>query len=932
MKRPSTWRKQLSLSHKSSEIRILIVCRGPIRMEALEIFKGLGLRCGILLSEKDSMSYTHTKAPELRTIEDKFVHRVPDYIGVGQVERQERIQEIIQIAKSNAYNYIFAGYGFMAEDGDFVNAIEEAGLNFIGPASPVHRQAGAKDMAKNIARQLDVSVIPGLDNISALALSRKYNSDKKSLLALAQEHKFEIKEKDNIEILSEEILQASYAQAIPLLKIADLQKEAKKEGAQILKKNSGYRLRLKYIGGGGGKGQRVVSQADEIPNAVMEILSEAKATGDADNKNFLLELNIENIRHNEIQLIGNGEWCVSLGGRDCSLQIHEQKLVELAISDELFSQEIKLAQEKGSKKLQSILEFDRKLLADMEEQAVRFAKAVSLNSASTFECIVTQDNFFFMEMNTRIQVEHRVTEMIYSLRFHNADDPNDFFDVESLLEAMLLVAVFGKALPCPKRIQRYPSGAEIRLNAQNDGLQPAAGSLIEYWSPPLETELRDDQGISLAHPDTGEFIPYHLAGAYDSNIALLVTHGQSRRDNLEELLEILRRTEINGRDVQTNLHFHQGIINFCLGLNPLLKPNTNFVQPYLCAIGLLACELENIDLNFAWQSLEKTFFEKFGQEGVEILNLKKTLLLHPLDILQKQAHLCAAWLVRNWDRAFSFQDNKVVWRRNPLYVLADLYHTLHIEDRKEALPSQKIWDHDQKHLEEGLSFYKFLDEEYLKEDSDLSFQESLKNSTKNESVFSDTIKKLEKEKDSEKIITAHCTWQLGLSLLEFFIYAGQSSYLFDIQLDEQYQPVFPKELLFKEENQKVAMRALVPPPKRTADIIVAEVSGMFYARETPEAKLYVEKGSHFKKGDTLYIIEVMKMFNKFSAEFSGTITDVLMEGQQGKVVKKGDPLFRVKPDEIVHIETEEEKKKRRREYTLALFKSVSKVSSASSFI
>ena len=119
----------------------------------------------------------------------------------------------------------------------------------------------------------------------------------------------------------------------------------------MFKKYPQSRIRLKAIGGGGGKGQRILGgslltaqerrptrpieeAAAEAPTLVREVLNEVKANGVGDNKNVLIELNIEQTRHNEIQLLGNGEWCVSLGGRDCSLQMHEQKLLEVSVTQE----------------------------------------------------------------------------------------------------------------------------------------------------------------------------------------------------------------------------------------------------------------------------------------------------------------------------------------------------------------------------------------------------------------------------------------------------------------------------------------------------------------------------------------------------------------------------------------------------------------------
>src|SRR3990172_10080283 len=129
---------------------------------------------GMLLSEKASVIYPRCLAPELRSFRfPANVHRVRDYTGAGQEEKQERIREIVAIGVDHAYTHVFAGYGFMAEDAEFIEALEQAGLGFIGPSSRVVRQAGAKDEAKKLARSLGNSVIPGIDDVSARALLAK---------------------------------------------------------------------------------------------------------------------------------------------------------------------------------------------------------------------------------------------------------------------------------------------------------------------------------------------------------------------------------------------------------------------------------------------------------------------------------------------------------------------------------------------------------------------------------------------------------------------------------------------------------------------------------------------------------------------------------------------------------------------------------------
>ena len=205
---------------------------------------------------------------------------------------------------------------------------------------------------------------------------------------------------------------------------------------------------------------------------------------------------------------------------------------------------------------------DVKTLDAMEDEAARFGEAVGLDSVSTFECIVDRDQHFFMEMNTRIQVEHRVSELCYAMRFSNPTDPGDSFVVESLVEAMVLLAAHGAALPKPERVPRLPDSLEARLNATNDALQPSAGGVVEFWSDPIEGEIRDDQGISLHNPDTDVFMNYTLAGAYDSNIALLLTVGDGREAAYERMAEVLRVTRLRGKDLATNLAFHYGLVHW----------------------------------------------------------------------------------------------------------------------------------------------------------------------------------------------------------------------------------------------------------------------------------------------------------------------------------------------------------------------------------
>src|SRR5512147_1287994 len=164
----------------------LIVCRGPIRKEAMDVFEEMGIaHYGILLSEKDSIVYPNALAPELRQLSDtRRVHRVPDYTGASKEERVERMNQIVRTALDNGYDSIFAGYGFMAEDEEFVATVERAGLKFIGPNSTTQARAGKKDEAKRTALEVGVSVTPGINDVTARTLLAKHRT-RKQLLALA---------------------------------------------------------------------------------------------------------------------------------------------------------------------------------------------------------------------------------------------------------------------------------------------------------------------------------------------------------------------------------------------------------------------------------------------------------------------------------------------------------------------------------------------------------------------------------------------------------------------------------------------------------------------------------------------------------------------------------------------------------------------------
>ncbi|MFN2289067.1 MAG: biotin/lipoyl-containing protein [Chromatocurvus sp.] len=903
------------------DIAPLIICRGPIRKEAMDVFAEMGVtHYGILLSEKDSIVYQNALAPELRSMADPDrIHRVPDYTGTNKEEREQRITQITRIARDNGYNAVFAGYGFMAEDETMVAAMEAAGLNFIGPCSRTVHDAGLKDEAKRTALRVGVSVTPGVDNATALTLLKRY-PDAASLQALAQEQRLDLPavifaQDTPVEDLADRVLAASYVRGVDLYTVEELCETVTEVVAGMAEKYPNNRVRLKAISGGGGKGQRIlgVGETGRTAELVKEILNEVKTTGVGDNKNVLVELNIETTRHQEIQVIGNGDWCVSLGGRDCSLQMHEQKLLEVSVTDESLRTALDMAREEGRSEEAQVLEQDVRTLSEMEDEAARFGSAVGLDSVSTFECIVDRDQHFFMEMNTRIQVEHRVTELCYALRFNNPEDPDDGFTVNSLVEAMVLLAAHGAHLPKPERLLRHNDSVEARLNATNQALQPSAGGLIEFWSDALPGEIRDDQGISLHNPDTDVFMTYTLAGAYDSNIALLLTVGDTRLDAYHRMAESLRRTRMRGRDLATNLEFHYGLVNWFIGRNINARPTTRFIVPYLTAVGELRERAGNIDLQHAWRRCLANACEGLesgaAQELRAVAELKQSLLLRPLEVMLAQPHVFSGWLSTNRD-SYTVIDGRVSWNGNPVALLADLYQYLNMDAGVDAPASRVIWDHDDRILDAAQAFYATLHER-LGEDDWLALQTLLE---------ADTTPDGFDARQWGEVRAAHRGYQVGTDILALLPAIAEDTHFLELAVNPDLSIAIPEALL-DPSHQATMAKVLVPPPAASADEILAQSGGMFYTRETPESTPYVSVGDHFEAGDPLYIIEVMKMFNKVYAPFAGTVDAVLIE-QDGVIISKGQPLFRITPDERVVLESDEAIAARRRQVTDAFFDQV----------
>jgi biotin carboxyl carrier protein len=592
--------------------------------------------------------------------------------------------------------------------------------------------------------------------------------------------------------------------------------------------------------------------------------------------------------------------------------MHEQKLLEVSVTQEGLAAAIAKAEKAGRKEEVKALQTDLETLRRMEEDAARFGAAVGLDSASTFECIVDRDRYYFMEVNTRIQVEHRVTELCYALEFRNPEDGRDAFVVESLVEAMALIARHGERLPKPTRIARFPASVEARLNATDASLSPHAGGLIRFWSKPIEGEIRDDQGISLPNPDTGMFMRYRVAGAYDSNIALLLTKGEDRLDSYVQLSRVLAKTSLRGIQLATNLQFHYGLVNWFIGQNVMAKPTTRFVVPYLTLVGQLKDEASKLDVAFAFAEMKKHYGAQLAAEGAtdpavakamsEVIDRKFTLLTRVMERLIEDPHLLAGWLALN-RKNYRIENGKVFWIRNPLGVLNDTYEYLNMGWDPKAPAAEVIWHHDHELLQRAIRFYQQLRatfglrrEEFYKLNAILESEEP------------------QGGYDAAQwagIRAAHLGFEAGNELIGLLFMVAETVKFFDFRVEANLEVTIPA-YLNDPDLQARMKKVLVPPPQTKADELVAPYGGMLYRQEAPGRPQFVVEGQHFDKGQPLYIIEVMKMFNTVRAQFSGTIDKVLFTGADGSVVQKGQPLFKITPDEkFVEVDPKEVERERR---------------------
>jgi len=364
------------------------------------------------------------------------------------------IPSVISAAEIADVDAIHPGYGFLAENADFAEQVEKSGFVFIGPRPESIRLMGNKVSAIKAMRAAGIPCIPGSNG----ALS----SDNEANLALA--------------------------------------------------KKIGFPIIIKASGGGGGRGMRVVRNEAELLNAIAMTKTEAAAA--FGSSEVYMEKFLENPRHIEIQVIGDGNGnAIHLGERDCSMQRRHQKVVEEAPAPGLTEEE---RQKIG-------------------QRCAKACEEMKYRGAGTFEFLYENGEFYFIEMNTRVQVEHPVTEAITGV---------------DIVKEQIRVAT-GMPLSHKQQDIRFVGHAiECRINAEDPKtFMPSPGKITFYHAP----------GGMRVRMDSHIYNGYKVPPYYDSLIAKLIVHGDTRELAIDRMTNALEECAVEG--IKTNIALHKSILS-----------------------------------------------------------------------------------------------------------------------------------------------------------------------------------------------------------------------------------------------------------------------------------------------------------------------------------------------------------------------------------
>ena len=419
--------------------KILVANRGEIACRVIKSAQKMGIKTVAVYSDADRDAL-HVQ------LADESVHIGPPPSAESYLVKEK----IVQACKDTGAQAVHPGYGFLSENAEFCNLLDQAGIVFIGPRTRAIQAMGDKITSKKLAAEAGVNTIPGFTDVLRDG-----------------EHAVEIANK------------------------------------------IGYPVMLKATAGGGGKGMRIAHNDDECRDGLERAANEARSSFGDDR--IFVEKFIEEPRHIEIQVMADSHGnVIYLNERECSLQRRHQKVIEEAPSPFL---------DPGTRR-------------KMGEQAVALAKAVDYESAGTVEFIVdSEKNFYFLEMNTRLQVEHPVTELITGI---------------DLVELMIRVAS-GEKLPVSQDDIGIDGWAiEARVYAEDPfrNFLPSIGRLV-FYRPPEESEF--------VRVDTGVFEGGEVSMYYDPMIAKLITYGETREEASAHMRAALDQFIIKG--VSSNISF-----------------------------------------------------------------------------------------------------------------------------------------------------------------------------------------------------------------------------------------------------------------------------------------------------------------------------------------------------------------------------------------
>lgn len=423
--------------------KVVIANRGEIALRILRACKELNIPTVAVHSEIDR-DLLHVRLAD-------------ETVCIGPAPAQLsylNIPGIISAAEVTGADAIHPGYGFLAENADFAERVEQSGFIFVGPNPETTRLMGDKVSAINAMKKAGVPCVPG--SSGTLGTNDEEN------LALAR--------------------------------------------------NIGYPIIIKASGGGGGRGMRVVHGEETLLNAIK--LTRAEALAAFNNDNIYMEKFLEHPRHVEIQVLGDGQGhAVYLGDRDCSLQRRHQKVIEEAPAP-------------------GISESERKAIG---ERCVQACLELNYRGAGTFEFLYQDNKFYFIEMNTRVQVEHPVTEMVTGI-----DIVKEQLKIASGMPLSFQqkdIVIRGHALEC-------------RINAEDPhSFVPSPGKIQLYHAP-------GGPGIRV---DSHIYSSYSVPPHYDSLIGKLIAYGNDRESAMARMRIALDEMIIDG--IKTNIRLHQELMN-----------------------------------------------------------------------------------------------------------------------------------------------------------------------------------------------------------------------------------------------------------------------------------------------------------------------------------------------------------------------------------